>query len=140
MRVDFYLLQAGGDQARLQTACKLCSKAYDQGQRVHVQTADMAQAQRLDELLWTFADQSFIPHGLSGTPEGDGAPITIGPTHAEAELLINLGDGLPEAPQAYERILEIVGSDDPGKQQARERYRRYRDELSAELHTHELTG
>ena len=61
MRVDFYVLSEDAPDARLRWACRLAEQAAEQGSRVYLQTADNADARRLDELLWTYNDRSFLP-------------------------------------------------------------------------------
>ncbi len=141
-RVDFYVLSQEGSDARLRVACRLVEKAFDQGIRVYVQTATLAEAQRLDELLWTFNDRSFLPHEVS---HGSAAThprvmVLLGETPAPADhrqLLINLTNLLPAEPEGYERIAEIVDVDPESKRLSRERYKAYR-ERGCELDTHNL--
>src|SRR5687768_13867816 len=64
-RVDFYVLAEEGSDVRYRFACRLAEKAVDQGHRVYLQTTSLAEAQRLDELLWTFSDRSFLAHELA---------------------------------------------------------------------------
>ena len=63
-RIDFYLPGAGARDNRFGLACRLADKAYHQGRRVYLHAASAEQARHLDRLLWTFRDQSFVPHGL----------------------------------------------------------------------------
>ena len=58
-RVDFYIVEKARED-RLGIVCRLAQKAYDAGQRAHLHVADAAQAKRLDTLLWTFHQGSFI--------------------------------------------------------------------------------
>ena len=89
-QVDFYLLAAPDPRARLTAACRLAEKAYEQGLKVVVRTASPAETAEFDELLWTFADRSFVPHVVwperPGTGRGDaGAGRQQGPArHAIA--------------------------------------------------------
>jgi len=141
-RVDFYVLSEEGSDTRLKFACRLAEKAVDQGQRVYVQTASSTEAQRLDEMLWTFSDRSFLAHEIA-----DGAPVShervmvmLGeieapPTHRQ--LLINLTESLPANVDAYERIAEIVDVDPERKRVSRERYKQYRERGCA-LESHNL--
>ena len=55
---------AADGRTRLVTACRLAEKACDQGLRVAVRTAGPAQTAELDDLMWTFSDRSFVPHGV----------------------------------------------------------------------------
>jgi len=63
-RVDFYILEQADAQARLKLACRLAEKAWSQSQRVLLLTSGDADAQALDEMLWTFRDRSFVPHEI----------------------------------------------------------------------------
>lgn len=141
-RVDFYVLSQGSLDARLRTALRLIEKAFDQQLRTYVHTQSLADAQRLDEWLWTFNDRSFIPHEVT-----DGASashprvlILLGESPAPAEqrqLLINLTNALPAAVDSYDRIAEIVDVDPENKRLSRERFKAYRD-LGCALETHNL--
>jgi DNA polymerase III subunit chi len=141
-RVDFYVLSDEGSDARLRFACRLAEKAVDQGHRVYIQTASLTEAQRLDELLWTFNDRSFLAHELA---VGDAAShervmVMLGEIDAPVthrQLLINLTERLPSDVNAYERIAEIVDVDPERKRLSRERYKQYR-ERGCTLESHNL--
>jgi DNA polymerase-3 subunit chi len=62
LRVDFYVLEGAAAAARLRVACRLAEKAYLASQRALIWHCDRAELETLDELLWTFADGSFVPH------------------------------------------------------------------------------
>ena len=131
-QVDFYLLTAADARARLATACRLAEKAYEQGLRVAVRTGSPGETAELDELLWTFADRSFVPHAIwPGEPAtAEATPVLIGnkalpSTHHD--VLINLASDAPADFSAYARVCEIVGGDDDSKRAGRLRWRAYRD-------------
>jgi DNA polymerase-3 subunit chi len=141
-KVDFYLLAAVDGRARLVTACRLAEKAFDQGLRVTVRTAGPAQAAELDELMWTFSDRSFVPHGVwPAEPEFAAAtPVLIGSgalPESHRDVLINLGDDVPSEAGRYARVCEVVAGDDDAKRRARIRWRGYRD-AGLEPDTHNL--
>jgi DNA polymerase III subunit chi len=141
-RVDFYVLSDEGNDARLRFTCRLAEKAVEQGHRVYVQTASLAEAQRLDELLWTFNDRSFLAHEVaSGGPAShERVMLMVGEVEAPVthrQLLINLADRLPGDVNAYERIAEIVDVDPERKRLSRERYKQYR-ERGHTLESHNL--
>ena len=97
-----------------------------------------ADAERFDELLWTFRDGSFVPHEISG---GDThAPVTIGfgDTAVEArDLLVNLCDEIPPFAASFPRIAEVVSSDENCRTKSRHRYSTYRDQ-GHQLETHKI--
>jgi DNA polymerase-3 subunit chi len=133
-QVEFHILSEAGDVPRLRYACQLIEQARAQGQRSYVYAADDEQAKRMDEVLWTFRDQAFIPHELlsANSPSHPRIMVVIGTTlAAPAEfqsLLINLSDTMPEALSTFARICEVVDADPQHKQLARERYKLYRDQ------------
>lgn len=141
MRVDFYILEDSGTERAL-LACRIAEKAYKAGLRVFMLAPERSSALRLDELLWTFRDGSFIPHALSDTelaPE-DVPPVLIGIADqpvAPADVMINLTDSVPEAFRQFERVVEIVDASEDGRRLGRERFRRYR-ELGLEPQSHRI--
>ena len=72
-RVDFYVSEDAGADARLRLACRVAEKAYLAKQKVVVLSDDAEALRRFDELLWTFGDGSFVPHD---TVTAAGAPAT----------------------------------------------------------------
>ena len=80
-------------------------------------------------MLWTFRDISFLPHRVV---DGDGQhsePITIGwqEPAPRGDVLINLAADVPPFAESFTLILEPVPGDPELKQEARARFRRYRD-------------
>ncbi len=140
-RVDFYVLAAADERARHMLACKLAEKAWRLENTVYIHAKDRADAERLDELLWTFRDGSFVPHGLAGRNDGtEVSPIMIGYDGqgiGVRDLLINLCDEIPAFVEGFPRVAELVTSDETCRQASRKRYATYRDQ-GHELTTHNL--
>ena len=133
-RVDFYVLPGSEDRARLVYACRLVEKAYLQDCRVYVHTAGPAEAEAFDELLWTFADRSFVPHGLADA--GTESPVVIGAGEpVAADLLVNLAPEAPDFYERYPRVVEFVDADPARRDQGRRRFAWYRERgLAPETH------
>ncbi|HEX7012892.1 MAG TPA: DNA polymerase III subunit chi [Steroidobacteraceae bacterium] len=141
-RVDFYVLSQGAPDARMRCACHLAEKAVGEGRCVYLLTSSIGEAQRLDELLWTFNDRSFLPHEIySGQPPSHArVSVLLGPMpgpDSHRDLLVNLTESVPVDYERYQRIAEIVDTDAERKRNARERYKRYR-ELGLKLETTNL--
>jgi DNA polymerase-3 subunit chi len=140
-RVDFYILTAAGEPSRQVFACRLAEKAWRLNNSVHIQTADRNQAGRLDELLWTFREGSFVPHELvEQTGIAPEAPITIAFTEDKiraADLLINMTDQIPPKLDSFPRVAEIVTSEDERIRHSRELFAEYRSQGHS-LETHKL--
>ena len=140
-RIDFYILNQAGQHSRQTFACRLAEKAYRLHNTVHIHTGNRGDADRLDELLWTFRDGSFVPHArLSAAGQAADAPITIGcedETVEPRDLLINLCDEIPACAEGFPRVAELVTSDDDCKQMSRRRFAAYR-EKGHTLETHNV--
>ncbi len=132
-RVDFYILDSTTGDARLTVACRLAEKATQDTMRVWIKTADPGEAARLDDLLWTFSQGSFVPHRRVGNDRDTAAiePVLIGTNDPESadgiDLLINLAPSMPPDIDGYRRIAELVDGDGERRQQGRERFREYRE-------------
>jgi DNA polymerase-3 subunit chi len=140
-KVDFYILRGTGELERQQFACRLAEKAYRLDNRVHIHAVNHESAQKLDDLLWTFRDGSFVPHEILGSSPGEPvSPVTIGCNEIPAgncDLLINLSDTVPDAASSFPRVAEVVSSDEECKAQSRQRFVDYRDQGHT-LDTHNL--
>ena len=136
-RIDFYF--NAPDKADV--ARKLATKAFSGGQNVLVYTRDAAQIQELDKTFWTAQQLSFLPHVRCGHPLARQTPILIGAQADElssADILINLADEPPEFFDRFQRLLEIVSTNDQDRERARQRYRQFQ-QRGYPLATHDLT-
>ena len=139
-RIDFYVLPDQKENGRALLACRLADKAYGLGHTVYVFTASEARAAALDDLLWTFRQDSFVPHERYPLVGEEGSPVLVGtaaPATVEAQVLINLADALPEGFERYERVVELVDQHPEVLAQSRERFRQYREQ-GCLLETHRL--
>jgi DNA polymerase-3 subunit chi len=128
LRVDFYIIEDAGGNARLSLACKLAEKAYLASQSVLIWHTEPAELKALDDLLWTFRDGSFVPHEILGTAAGE-APVLLsaGPVPAgDVDVVINLAAGVPEFVAQSKRIIEIIDGDEGRRRAGRARWEAYR--------------
>jgi DNA polymerase-3 subunit chi len=142
-RIDFYVLDRAASDARLLLACRLAEKAVEQNYQVLINASSESESFRLDELLWTFSQGSFLPHRLLGDtrPTEEGEHVLIGcgqePGQGRPDLLINLALAVPPFFSRCQRVAEVVGAEDENKSAGRERFRYYRDR-GYELQTHQV--
>lgn len=140
-RIDFYVLTNKSNmQDRFHFACRLTEKAVKQGNRVLIATADEQASQELDQLLWSFSPESFVPHALVGTPAAAASPVVI--SHCEDDethhdVMVNLGLGLPDYFSRFERVTEIVVQEEAVLAATRKNYAWYQ-ERGYPLNTHKL--
>lgn len=135
-RIDFYQITQSKLNAEA-LVCKLCQKAYQSKQKALLLTASQQQTERLDRLLWTHDDESFIPHDQQ---EQDSfiTPILVNheaDPRGERSLLINLSSEIPLFFAQFERVIELVT--DENKEFARSHYSYYKDR-GYELNHHTL--
>ncbi|MDH5545688.1 MAG: DNA polymerase III subunit chi [Gammaproteobacteria bacterium] len=136
-RVDFYLMNSDSERDCDILACRLTEKAYKQGYKIQVKTRDAQQSKRIDDLLWTFSQGSFVPHTVD--PSQSETPVFISHEDGirDSAILINLTDKLPQTSPDNERVMEIVSNLPERRATARTRYRDYR-EMGHDLHTHQV--
>jgi DNA polymerase-3 subunit chi len=95
----------------------LLEKSLERGWRAAVEVSSAERAKALDDWLWTYAERSFLPHGLDGEPGCEAQPVLITTTQANANAaqIRFLADGarLPDGVAGYERIALIFDGDDP---------------------------
>jgi len=135
--IDFYTQVA--DKHEL--ARRLCAKALVNRARVVLWLPDPAACQRVSKLLWSTPAISFVPHCMAGDKLAPATPIILdcdtGP-YPHDEVLVNLRSEVPPFFSRFQRMIEIVSAaDDDDKQQARARFRHYRDR-GYEIRTHDM--
>jgi DNA polymerase-3 subunit chi len=136
--IDFYF----NADDRLQVACRLAGKALTQKKRLLVYAPDGELAQRIDRMLWTWPAIGFVPHCLAGDALAAETPVLIASDAGApegVELLLNLGAESPPHFARFERLLEIVSTDDEERLAGRARFKFYRDRGYA-IESHDLAG
>ena len=115
-------------QALLVHTCFQAAHFYRQNQRVFIYTRDQAQAHEVDELLWSFEPDSFVPHNLTGEGPTNGSPVEISwqPPRNRRPILINLTDTVPVFANQYSFIVDFVPENESLKTLARERYKHFK--------------
>ena len=127
-RADFYLIAKPRflDDPLL-LVCELAKRAFESGQPALILARSADQADALDEKLWEFDEQAFIPHQIAGDDDDDITPVLIATPDArpaDRNLVINLRDEC--APGLFERVLEVVPADDAQRSGSRERWKTYK--------------
>jgi DNA polymerase III subunit chi len=95
----------------------LIEKSLERGWRVVVQAASEERLDALDAHLWTFRDDSFLPHGTWREADAGEQPILLtvagdNPNGAAVRFLVD-GAPVPADAQAYQRIVLIFDGEDP---------------------------
>ncbi len=126
---DFYLIDEPRFRADpLLLVCKLAKKAFAAEQPTLILVRSRDQAEQLDEKLWEFDENAFIPHQIVGDGDDDAitAVLIVPPdeTTPDRPLVINQRDEC--APGLFERVLEVVPADEAERAGSRERWKTYK--------------
>ena len=138
-RADFYLIQKErfrGDPLLL--VCELAKRGYAANLPMLILARDSAQAEALDDLLWSFEDDAYLPHQIAGDDEDELCPILIATPEMAVParpLLVNLRDGVPAG--TFDRVLEVVPADPSARGPLRERWKHYQS-LGFELNKYDM--
>ncbi|MDR2991266.1 MAG: DNA polymerase III subunit chi [Burkholderiaceae bacterium] len=116
---------------KLHYACRLLRKVYQSGNRARV-VGDADTLATLDQALWTFAAQDFIPHCQVNASAALLAhtPIVLATAAGDqdcGEALVNLGAAVPAGFEHYARLIELVSQSEADRADARQRWRHYAD-------------
>ncbi len=127
---------------RMAYICRLLRKAVGNGAKVVV-NGDAKTLQQLDVALWTFSATDFVPHCQADSDAGVVAAslVILSSTLKSVphqQVLLNLGQTVPEGFERFERVIEVVGMDDKERQLARGRWKQYTDRGHA-ITPHDLT-
>ena len=127
-RADFYLIAKPRFLEKpLLLVCELARKACDAGQPLLILATSAAQAEILDEMLWEFDPDAYVPHQVAGMDEDDEVtPVLIVAPEYEAPmrpLVINLRNHA--VADGFERVLEVVPADASAREPSRQRWKDY---------------
>lgn len=105
----------------------LIARTLERGWRAVVQAGSDERVSALDSLLWTYRDDSFLPHGTSSDGPADQQPIFLtangeNPNGADVRFLVDGAE--PDAFTGYARLVFLFDGHDPDAvARAREQWR-----------------
>lgn len=125
-RVDFYVLSQADEQQRHIFAARLCEKALQQ-QLKTLLIVDTEHLQSMDELLWHYRPESFVPHALAGQHSANDSVLIsdTGSVPDFDQLIINLSTEIPKGFSHCQRCAEIVCQTPPVLASTRSHYAYY---------------
>ena len=121
-RIDFYHLQK---QTLEQVLPKLLEKAYETGMKIKIKIGNEARVEFINSLLWTYNEETFIPHGSKKDGFAKDQPIWLSsdddnPNQAEILFLVDGASFDINNSDNFLRIINIFdGNDEVSLQQAR---------------------
>jgi DNA polymerase-3 subunit chi len=104
---------------------QLLERSLSRGWRVVVEAASQERIAALDDHLWTYSEESFLPHLAGSEPGAETESLVLvatpeNPNAAKVRFLID-GAALPSDPARYDRIVVMFdGQDDAAIAKARQ--------------------
>jgi DNA polymerase III subunit chi len=123
--IRFYHLQRRKPEEALPA---ILEEALEQDMKVVVEAPVREWIEALDERLWTYSDESFLPHGTARDGEPETQPIFLtdgddNPNAADMRILVGGAQAAPileRQPGAYQRIVILFdGADEEARLAAR---------------------
>ena len=127
-RADFYLIDKPRFREQpLLLVCELAKKAYAAELPTLILTRTLDEAEALEDLLWAFDADAFIPHQIAGDEEDEVTAVLIAPPGAQVAdraMVINLREECAEG--VFESVKEVVAADPAEREGSRKRWAEYR--------------
>jgi DNA polymerase-3 subunit chi len=95
---------------------QLLEKTLERGWRAVVETGSPERAEVLDRLLWTYRDDSLLPHALAGGGHDADQPILIATDEGNANaatVRFFVDRAVPRSAEGYARLVYIFSGHDP---------------------------
>jgi DNA polymerase-3 subunit chi len=139
-RADFYLIDKPRFREEpLLLVCELAKRAFAANLPTLILARNTAQAEALDDLMWAFDPDEYLPHQIAGDEEEDAeCPVLIATPEmdiAMRPMLLNLRDAAPRG--EFDRVLEVVPADPAARAPLRERWKHYQA-LGFEVAKHDM--
>ena len=114
---------------KLAYLCRLLRKVANADMRAVV-LAPPPLVRELDQALWTFSQEDFISHAVNtdAVAMQERSTVVLAAEECDVglrQVLVNCLPGVPSGFAKYEKVVEIVGTDDDDRAWARQRWKQY---------------
>ena len=127
--IRFYHLRT---KTAAQALPEILATALESCRRVVIKTADEKAVTSLNDYLWTYQADAFLPHGNKKDGHAADQPIWITADNDNpngAQILITTGGAIPEKPEDYALCCEMLEDSDPEQvTAARTRWKAYKEQ------------
>ena len=128
-RIGFYHLVR---QPLEQVLPKLLEKAVASGAKIVVLAGSTDRVEFLNDQLWTYSDDSWVPHGSAKDGNADLQPIWLTTTEEnpnQSTILVACDGAAPTHVEKWERCLDLFdGNDEQAVAAARQRWKHWKDQ------------
>lgn len=116
--IQFYHVERGAVEDILPV---MLERSLDRGWNAVVQARSPERLARLDEFLWSYSAEAFIPHGTAADGDAEAQPVYLttgeeNPNEAHVRFLIEGAQMMPAlqaAPEPYGRVVLVFNGGDP---------------------------
>ena len=113
----------------VRATCKLVSEYYRRETPTHILTQNEKILAMLDETLWNYPVNSFVPHVRASTKQS-ACIVTMDvewTSDDHGSVLINLATRVPSCADKFDSICEFLMQHEETKQHARSKFAQYRE-------------
>ncbi|MBI1363020.1 MAG: DNA polymerase III subunit chi [Proteobacteria bacterium] len=129
--ISFYLVGDANTPAGADAMLPaLLEKILQSGHKAVVRCPDDKRLERLNEYLWSYAPESFLPHGAAADGHADKQPVyltTQDENPGGADILVRLSGADAGDFSSYARVLDVFEGSEPQKDAARKRWKDLKD-------------
>lgn len=120
-----HFLKVVDNQTKLVRITQTVQKHFEQNAAVLILAPNLEAAQYIDQLLWKYPEESFLPHAIAEGPTTERIAISTDSRNVnKATVLINLCPAVPANYHEFHTIYELYDQTHPSK-----------EELSRQRHT-----
>ncbi len=126
-QIEFLLLKSSKQLIRV--AIEKLAELYQPNERILVLADKRSYLEQMDELLWHNSSKQFIAYSLDSECYAFSTAVLLSdtqPKNVRYQTFLNMGERLPDKPEQFRRIVELVDNDENSIEKAREHYKIYR--------------
>lgn len=115
--MGIHYLRATSPQQKISLLTETVHQLFMEGKRVQIQVPSDAALKYVDELLWSYKPEAFLPHVMAQTASQEPIVITKEAINLnQADALIHLLPTKP--PQGFKEVYDLLDETSPEKQAA----------------------
>ena len=129
--VNFYCLKIAKPNGKRHLACHLANTAYRKGHNVYVNAENSEDCMIMNQLLWTFSPNSYVPHSIlreGEIPNLEKFPVVVGcanPPEIFDDVLISLQVEIPDYAKQFKRVVEPINGKPSESKNFESKYQEY---------------
>lgn len=125
--VDVIFIQVESNAEKVASLCQIVQKYFSSEEKVLIFVSSSQAANYVDQLLWKYPEESFLPHQVAESKTQERVAITTQSINVnEASILLNLSGVLCPIYSQFQKVYELMDKTDKEKLQlSKKRYEAY---------------